>query len=162
MKSAFVLAILIFSLSFCNLAQKLANRNQNEDASTSLNTNQPAVNSSPSVETSPPPPPAMNQNTTANSSSAIISGGALDGKAISKPDPAYPAVAKSVRASGTVVVQVTVDETGKVISAEATSGHPLLRAAAVQAARQAQFKPTLVSGKPVKVIGTLTYNFKLQ
>ena len=77
-----------------------------------------------------------------------ISGGVLNGKAISKPEPAYPAVAKAARASGTVVVQITVDESGKVTSANAVSGHPLLRQAAVQAAYQARFSPTLLSGKP--------------
>jgi TonB family protein len=90
-----------------------------------------------------------------------ISGGVLNGKAISKPAPPYPAVAKAARASGTVVVQVEVDEKGNVTSAKAISGHPLLRAAAESAARQARFSPTLLSGKPVRVTGTITYNFEL-
>jgi protein TonB len=63
----------------------------------------------------------------------------LNGKAISKPQPPYPAIAKAARAAGTVTVQITVDEQGNVISATATSGHPLLRQAAAQAARQARF-----------------------
>jgi TonB family protein len=91
-----------------------------------------------------------------------ISGGILNGKAISKPQPPYPALAKAARASGTVTVKVLVDETGSVVSAEAVSGHPLLQAAAIQAARQAKFSPTLLSGKPVKVSGLLTYNFVLE
>jgi periplasmic protein TonB len=88
---------------------------------------------------------------------APISGGVL--RAISKPSPPYPAVAKAARASGTVVVQITVDESGRVISASAVSGHPLLKQAAVQAAYQARFSPTLLSGQPVKVTGTISYNF---
>ncbi|MBV8856461.1 MAG: TonB family protein [Acidobacteria bacterium] len=92
----------------------------------------------------------------------VVSGGVLNGKAISKPQPAYPPVAKAARAAGTVTVQVTVDETGSVVSAEAVSGHPLLRAAAVAAAKQAKFSPTLLAGKPVKVSGVLTYNFVLE
>ena len=91
-----------------------------------------------------------------------ISGGVLNGKAISKPQPPYPPAAKAARAQGAVVVQVTVDETGGVTSARAVSGHPLLQAAAVAAARQAKFSPTLLSGKPVKVSGMLTYNFVLE
>ena len=91
-----------------------------------------------------------------------ISGGVLNGKAISKPQPPYPALAKAARASGTVTVQVTVDETGRVVSASAVSGHPLLHAAAVAAAKQARFTPTLLSGEPVKVSGVLTYNFVLE
>jgi len=56
-------------------------------------------------------------------------------------------------------VQVTIDENGNVISASAVSGHPLLRQAAEQAARQAVFKPTLLSDQPVKVTGVIVYNF---
>ena len=100
-------------------------------------------------------------DTTSSSGAKTISGGVLNGKAISKPEPPYPALAKAARASGTVTVQVTVDETGKVVAAKAVSGHPLLQSAAVAAARQATFTPTLLSGKPVKVTGVLTYNFVL-
>ena len=89
-----------------------------------------------------------------------ISAGALDAKALSKPEPAYPNVAKAARASGKVVVQVTVDESGQVILASPVSGHPLLQAAALAAARRARFAPTMQNGKPAKVIGTLTYDFK--
>ena len=100
---------------------------------------------------------------TENSSGVqTISGGVINGKAISKPQPPYPPVAKAARASGTVTVAVTVDEEGNVTEAAAVSGHPLLQAAAVAAARQAKFSPTLLSGKPVKVKGLLTYNFVLE
>jgi protein TonB len=60
-----------------------------------------------------------------------------------------------------VSVQVTIDEEGNVISATALSGHPLLQAAAVAAARAARFAPTLLDGQPVKVTGVITYNFAL-
>ncbi|PYT01650.1 MAG: hypothetical protein DMF63_02040 [Acidobacteria bacterium] len=88
-----------------------------------------------------------------------ISGGVLNGKAIEFPQPAYPPAARAVRATGQVMVQVTVDKTGAVVSANALTGHPLLRSAAVAAARQAKFKPTIFSGQPVNVSGVLTYNF---
>lgn len=92
---------------------------------------------------------------------APIAGGVLNGKAISKPQPPFPPIAAAARAQGTVVLQITVDEEGRVISARALSGHPLLQQAAVQAARQARFTPTLLAGVPVKVVGTITYNFVL-
>jgi TonB family protein len=92
----------------------------------------------------------------------VVSGGVLNGKAVSKPQPEYPEIAKAARASGTVTVQVLVDEGGNVVSATAVSGHPLLQQAAVQAARAAKFSPTLLSGQPVKVSGVVTYNFVLQ
>jgi TonB family protein len=91
-----------------------------------------------------------------------VEGGVINGRAISKPAPPYPLIAKAARAGGTVTVRVVVDEQGEVVSAWATSGHPLLRAAAVEAASQAKFTPTLLSGKPVKVGGTITYNFVLE
>jgi len=55
-----------------------------------------------------------------------------------------------------------ISEEGRVISAEVVSGHPLLREAALQAAKQWTFKPTELSGVPVKVQGILTFNFALQ
>jgi TonB family protein len=88
-----------------------------------------------------------------------ISGEVLNGKAISLPLPAFPAAAKAVAASGTVVVQVTIDEEGNIISAQVISGHPLLRQSAVKAAKEAKFAPTFLNGQPVKVSGVLVYNF---
>ncbi len=85
----------------------------------------------------------------------------ISGKAISKPAPTYPQIAKAAHVSGTVAVQIVIDERGRVISAQATSGHPLLLPAAVQAALRAQFSPTLLSNQPVKVSGVITYNFVL-
>ncbi|MEP6913514.1 MAG: energy transducer TonB [bacterium] len=88
-----------------------------------------------------------------------INGGVLNSKAISLPNPEYPVIARQAKASGTVTIEVTIDEDGNVSSAQAVSGHPLLRAAGVNAARQAKFSPTKLSGQPVKVQGVLTYNF---
>ncbi|HEX8847622.1 MAG TPA: TonB family protein [Pyrinomonadaceae bacterium] len=114
----------------------------------------------PIVDAEPPPPPP--QPTPVPKPRAPISGGVLNGKAISLPKPPYPPIAKAAKASGTVTVQVTIDESGKVISAKAVSGHPLLQQAAVQAAYGARFTPTQLSGQPVKVTGVITYNFVAQ
>ena len=62
-------------------------------------------------------------------------------------------------ASGVVLVAVVVDEQGTVIEARAVSGPPHLQNAAVAAARLARFSPTLLMGEPVRVSGTLSYNF---
>jgi TonB family protein len=91
----------------------------------------------------------------------IVNGGVLNGKAVSLPRPEYPVGAKNVRAAGTVVVQITVDEYGNVVSATAVSGHDLLRSSAVAAAREARFEPVKLSGQPVKFTGVITYNFVL-
>ncbi|HEU4594801.1 MAG TPA: TonB family protein [Pyrinomonadaceae bacterium] len=90
-----------------------------------------------------------------------VSGGILNGKALSLPVPTYPDNARRARAAGIVEVEVVIDVTGKVISAKALKGPNLLQAAAEQAAKQARFSPTLLTGQPVKVSGIITYNFSI-
>jgi protein TonB len=81
---------------------------------------------------------------------------------ISLPQPIYPAIAKQIRAQGAVVVQILVDENGKVLTAQPVSGHPTLLFAAKEAALRARFTPTVLNGAPVKIQGVITYNFILQ
>lgn len=90
-----------------------------------------------------------------------VSGGVLNGTAVNLPPPTYPEAAKRMRVAGIVTVQVIVDETGKVISAEASSGPAALRDVAVQAALRARFSPTKLSGQPVKVSGLINYKFSI-
>ncbi len=84
-------------------------------------------------------------------------GGLLNDKATQMPQPVYPPTARAVRAAGKVVVNIEVAPDGSVVKANAESGHPLLRAAAVAAARQAKFKPG-----PSPILGSLEYEFKAQ
>lgn len=104
---------------------------------------------------SEPPPPAPRPIL------KPVSGGVLNGIAVSLPSPDYPVAAKRMRLSGSVTVEVVIDETGKVISARATNGPAALRDVAVQAALRARFSPTKLSGQPVKVAGTINYKFAL-
>jgi protein TonB len=113
----------------------------------------------------PPPPPPPKPDPTpppAPPKEIKVSGGVLQGSALKKVQPPYPPIAKAARAQGAVQVQVTISEEGRVIDAQVVSGHPLLREAALQAARQWVFKPTELTGVPVKVQGVLTFNFTLQ
>jgi len=128
-------------------------------------------NSGAEGETELPPTPNKENNTdaTANNNQpnpapqassgqkpkAPIAGGMLNGKAIYLPIPEVPAG----EATGVVLVQVLIDEQGAVLDAKAVSGPQHLQAAAVAAARLARFTPTLLLGEPVKVSGTLSYNF---
>lgn len=98
---------------------------------------------------------------TTNSSQEITSG-ALNGKAVSLPQSQYSPLARSSRATGTVTIQVVIDETGSVIAAHPVEGHPLLRAASLAAAKQAKFSPTKLCREPVRVAGVITYNFVAQ
>jgi TonB family protein len=99
----------------------------------------------------PPAPPVKK--------APVKSLGVINGNATYLPKPTYSAAALAIRAQGNVDVQVMIDETGKVISANAISGHVLLRRAAEQAARNARFTATLLSNVPVKVTGVIVYNF---
>ena len=123
-----------------------------------LDVKTPAVASNPSqpvvkLDTEPPPTPRPILKP--------ISGGVLNGTAINLPPPVYPDAAKRMRTSGTVTVEVILDETGKVVSATATTGPAILRDAAIQAALKARFSPTKLSGQPVKVSGVINYKFSL-
>lgn len=116
------------------------------------------------LRVAPSTAPAFTQTTQANAEAPkkiTVSGGVLQNSATKKVQPPYPQVAKAAGASGAVQVQILVSETGEVIETNVISGHLLLRDAAVEAARQWQFRPTELQGKPVKVRGVLTFNFTL-
>jgi TonB family protein len=88
--------------------------------------------------------------------------GLMIGKIVNLPRPNYPAEAKQSGISGSVVFKITVDETGKVVSVKSLCGHPLLVKGAETSIQQAQYKPTIISGQPVKVTGIAIYNFVKQ
>ena len=90
---------------------------------------------------------------------APITGGILNGRAVKLAKPKYPSAARDARISGTVQVRVLIDEAGKVISATAITGHPDLHKASEDAAMKSEFTPTRLAGQPVKVSGTIVYNF---
>jgi len=106
----------------------------------------------------PPPPPVK---PVVKASLRPVSGGVLNGKAIEMPRPVYPETARRAQLTGVVTVEVVIDVSGKVIGARAVSGPEMLRDAAERAARQAKFTPALLSGQPVRVAGTISYNFSL-
>lgn len=110
------------------------------------------------VKETPPPPVAKKEVKPPVTKSM----GVINGMASYLPKPIYTSLARAAKASGIVTVQVLIDEQGKVISARALSGHPLLQRESVQAAYQARFTPTLLSKQPVKVSGVITYNFMTQ
>ncbi|MGZ8921515.1 MAG: energy transducer TonB [Limisphaerales bacterium] len=110
------------------------------------------------VETVTPPLPP----TPPKPSTLRVSPGVIIAKVVELPKPTYPVLAKQARIQGLVNVQILVDETGKVISAQAVKGSAMLTKAAEDAARRARFTPTKLGDQPVKVQGVITYNFVLQ
>jgi len=84
------------------------------------------------------------------------------GHVVELPQPVYPPIARAAHASGTVDVQVMVGFDGDVVAAAVLSGHPLLQAAALNAARKARFTPPKYKGEPVKIVGVIQYHFVAQ
>jgi len=107
------------------------------------------------------PPPAAAVPTPAPPKKILVSPKILNSVALSLPIPVYPEMAKRIHVVGSVSVQVLIDETGKVISAKAVSGHAMLTQVSVQAAQRARFSPTMLGDTPVKVSGVIVYNFVL-
>lgn len=97
---------------------------------------------------------------TPGSASEAPAGMILNGRALSLPKPDYPDAARENRLAGRVIVKVTIDETGKVVSAkDLCGGPPYLSEASVKAAYAARFSPTKIAGKPIQVTGVIQYNF---
>jgi TonB family protein len=73
--------------------------------------------------------------------------------------PVYPAIAQSARVTGSVTIEATIGEDGKVSDAKIVRSVPLLDQAALDAVRQWEYMPTLLNGVPVPVVTTITINF---
>ena len=109
----------------------------------------------------PPAPPPKREEPPPAQRVVRISTGPLQGSALRRVEPVYPPLAKQIRLSGAVVIEVVISEQGEVISVRAVSGHPLLRDAAIKAAWGWKWKPTTLNKVPVRVVGTITFNFVL-
>lgn len=131
----------------------------------STSTNPSSEDAGKTAEVVPPPPPVVVKPVVKEAEPlkkiTTISGGVVNGKASNLVTPVYSPAARAVRAQGEVRVAVTIDENGRVISASALGGNPLLTGAAVSAARASRFTPTLLSNQRVKVTGIIVYNFKV-
>jgi TonB family protein len=109
--------------------------------------------SSPPIDFNSAPEPLKEEEKTlsppaASATPQKISQSVLEGIVIKKRMPAYPLSARSMNAFGKVEVRIVISEAGMVVEATAISGHPALRNAAVDAARQWVYKPTTLNGVP--------------
>ncbi len=104
-----------------------------------------------------PPPPRPVQKP------VVRRGGEVQqSKLIRRVEPVYPRLAIQARVSGTVILDVKVDEEGNVESIRVLQGHPLLIEAAKDAVAQWKYSPTILNGEPVPVIATVTVIFNLR
>jgi len=90
-----------------------------------------------------------------------VSAGVQQGNLISQVKPVYPAIAKSARISGAVVLQAEISKQGTIENLRVISGHPMLVQNALEAVKQWRYKPYLLNGEPVPVETTITVNFTL-
>lgn len=85
--------------------------------------------------------------------------GALNAYASRLVQPIFSEMDRKLGFQGKVIVQISLDENGKIISVESNSGAKNLRALAIDAIKKSKFNPVIIDGKPVKVNGTITFNF---
>ena len=85
-----------------------------------------------------------------------------DGTLLRKVQPVYPAQALAQHLEGSVVLQATVAEDGKVQDVTVLRGDPLLARAATDAVRQWQYEPFRADGKPIQKQTEITIDFKAQ
>ncbi|MCC6291163.1 MAG: energy transducer TonB [Bryobacterales bacterium] len=80
--------------------------------------------------------------------------------ATNKVAPSYPAVARQLRLTGDVEVDVVIGEDGRVQDAKVIKGNAVFSAATVDAVKKWSFKPIQVQGKTQTVLTTLTFSFR--
>lgn len=80
--------------------------------------------------------------------------------ATSKAPPEYSPIAKQLRLSGVVEMEVIIAEDGNVEEVKTLSGNPVLARSAVAALKKWKFTPFKADGQPVKAVSTIAFNFK--
>jgi protein TonB len=85
----------------------------------------------------------------------------LEGSLIRRVQPVYPALARSARIQGTVVLFAVISRAGTIDNLRVLSGHPLLVPAAIDAVRQWRYHPYILNSEPIEVETQITVNFLL-
>lgn len=84
-----------------------------------------------------------------------------EGDLVHKVLPTYPALARSARIQGAVILQAMIGKSGAIENLRLLSGHPILAPAAIEAVRQWRYRPYILNGEPVEVETQITVNFSL-
>lgn len=90
-----------------------------------------------------------------------VSGGVIEGNLLNKTVPLYPALAKTARIQGAVVLHAIISKQGSIENLSVVSGHPMLVQAAMDAVKRWKYRPYILNGEPVEVETTVTVNFNL-
>ena len=78
-----------------------------------------------------------------------------------KVEPDYPAVARQIRLTGEVELEIIVDESGAVEKASVVRGNTLLTGPSLQAIRKWKFKPFGTDAEPSRASGTIKFSFQM-
>lgn len=119
------------------------------------------LNVGPPPRLDPLPVKPAATTTVTNNNPMRLTSTVLQGKAIERRVPVYPELVRRIHLQGDVAVEVVISPEGRVESARAISGHPMLIATALEAARGWRFGPTILNGVPVRVTGVIIFAFKL-
>ena len=90
-----------------------------------------------------------------------VSTGVSQGMLIAPIRPVYPVIARAAGVQGTVVVEAVISRTGTIESLHVVSGPPMLQSAALDAIREARYRPFRLNGEPTEVQTTITVNFRM-
>jgi periplasmic protein TonB len=104
------------------------------------------------------PPPAVKP---APQHTVTVSSGVSEGLLLSRTNPTYPVIARTVHVSGTVILAATISAEGRIENLRVISGHPMLRQAAIDAVKTWRYRPYQLNGQPVEVETTININFTL-
>ena len=85
----------------------------------------------------------------------------LRAAATQKVEPDYPAVARQIRVTGDVELEIVVDQAGAVEKANVVRGNTLLTGPSLQAIRKWKFKPFGTDAEPAKAAGPITFSFQM-
>lgn len=108
-----------------------------------------------SITIAQPPPPQTPE--------IVRAGGQVEfPKRVSYVEPMYPPIAQSARVEGTVTLEATIDEAGRVVNIRVIGSIPLLDAAAKEAVSKWRYSPTTLNGQKVPVLVTVRVTFKLR
>jgi len=135
-----LLAAVISALSLCGAAQTQVSKPQTSDTQALCNPDGPVLSDRDGKE-------------------VWLNTDALLKRAIHCQAPSMPAMARQARIEGQFLVDILVDAKGQVACARLISGHPLLIASAIDAAKDWKFRPMKQHGKAVSFYGHLRFHF---
>jgi TonB family protein len=105
----------------------------------------------------------VQRSTSSDPDDALRVGGAIKSPLkIRDVRPVYPPIAREAGVSGVVIIEAKIGADGSIEDARVLRSIPLLDEAALDAVKQWRFVPTLLNGKPVPIIMTMTVNFALE